>query len=210
VLSRQQYIQDTRSTPIFAKLYNLLVSIEKEIEESLPQFQELILSLNNDERPTAEASAARKRLVEAFAHYDTAAKRIRDLPCTRGSSQDRVQTAILTRANLFLQKHMFPLQSLPKPARKTNSGSSTPSTSTLALNETTIDPDSELAHALQPLLEQEALLETFVHEATAKRKFEDAQILRENLKEIRGEIDRIVANAEREQVRGKGKGKGRT
>ena len=65
---------------------------------------------SNDERPTAEASAARKRLVEAFAHYDTAAKRIRNLPCTRGSSQDHVQTAVLARANLFLQKNMFPLQ----------------------------------------------------------------------------------------------------
>jgi len=192
---------------MFAKLYNLLINIEKEIEDSLPQFQELLLSLNNDERPTAEASAARKRLVEAFAHYDTAAKRIRSLPCVRGSSQDRVQMAVLSRANLFLQKNMFPLQSLPKSTRKTDSGSSTPSTPTLALNETTIDPDSELAHALQPLLEQEALLETFVQEATARRRFEDAQTLRENLKEIRGEIDRIVANAEREQARGKGKGR---
>jgi len=36
-----------------------------------------------------------------------------------------------------------------------------PSTSTLALNETTIDPDLEPAYALHPLLEQEALLETF-------------------------------------------------
>lgn len=130
---------------MFAKLYNvrkpltgqsgangrplqLLINIEKEIEDSLPQFQELLHSLkfvshcsllvsililpqfSNDERPTAEASAARKRLVEAFAHYDTAAKRIQSLPCPRGSSQDRVQTAILTRANLFLQKNMFPLQ----------------------------------------------------------------------------------------------------
>jgi hypothetical protein len=99
----------------------------------------------------------------------------------------------------------LPMQSLPKPARQENSNSSTPSTLTTPLNETTIDPDSELAHALQPLLEQEALLETFVQEATAKRKFEDAHILRENLKEIRGEIDRVVANAEREQARGKGK-----
>ena len=48
-------------------------------------------------------------------------------------------------------------------------------------------------------------METFVQEATTKRKFEDAQTLRDNLREIRGEIDRIVANAEREQVRGKGK-----
>jgi len=46
-----------------------------------------------------------------------------------------------------------------------------------------------------------------VQEATAKRKFEDAQTLRENLTEIRGEIDRIFANAEREQSRGKGKGR---
>ena len=102
------------------------------------------------------------------------------------------------------------IQSLPKPARRENSGSSTPSTPstpTLALNETTIDPDSELAHALQPLLEQEALLETFVQEATAKRRFEDAQTLRDNLKEIRGEIDRVVTNAEREQAHGKGKGR---
>jgi rabenosyn-5 len=68
---------------------------------------------SNDERPTVEASAARKRLVEAFAHYDTAAKRIRNLPCAMGSSQDRIQTAILTRANLFLQKNMFPLQVRP-------------------------------------------------------------------------------------------------
>ena len=99
------------------------------------------------------------------------------------------------------------MQTLPKPARQTNSSSSTTSTLTLPLNETTIDPDSELAHALQPLLEQEALLETSVQEATSKRKFEDAQILRDNLREIRGEIDRVVANAERGQARGKGKGR---
>ena len=91
--------------------------------------------------------------------------------------------------------------------RKTDSGSSTPSTPTLALNETTIDPDPELAHALQPLREQEALLETFVQEVTAKSKIEDARISRENLKEIRGEIDRIFSNAEREQAREKGKGR---
>lgn len=58
-----------------------------------------------------------------------------------------------------------------------------------------IDPDSELAHALQPLLEQEALLESFVDEAKAHRKFEDAKTLKSNLHEIQAEIDKIVANA---------------
>ena len=69
-------------------------------------------SNGHEDRPTTEVTMARKRLVEAFAQYDALAKRIRMLPCPQGqnSSQDRIQTAILTRANLFLQKNMFPLQ----------------------------------------------------------------------------------------------------
>lgn len=59
-----------------------------------------------------------------------------------------------------------------------------------------IDPDSVLALTLQPLLEQEVLLESFVEEAKARRKFEDAKTLKANLSEIRIEIDRIVANAD--------------
>jgi 2',3'-cyclic-nucleotide 2'-phosphodiesterase (5'-nucleotidase family) len=45
------------------------------------------------------------------------------------------------------------------------------------------------------LLEQEALLESFVEEAKAHRKFEDAKTLKSNLNEIQAEIDKIVANA---------------
>jgi rabenosyn-5 len=65
-----------------------------------------------DDQPTKEASAARKRILEAFTQYDALAKRMRKLPCPNGpgSSQDRVQQAIQARANIFLEKHMFPLQ----------------------------------------------------------------------------------------------------
>ena len=49
-----------------------------------------------------------------------------------------------------------------------------------------------MAQELQPLLEQEALLEGFVAEANAQRKFEDAKALKANLKEIRAEITRIM------------------
>jgi hypothetical protein len=66
---------------------------------------------SSDARPTVEASAARKRLLDAFAQYDALAKRIRSLPTSGpASSQDRVLAAVHTRANIFLQKHMFPLQ----------------------------------------------------------------------------------------------------
>jgi hypothetical protein len=75
--------------------------------------------------------------------------------------------------------------------------------------DTTIDPDSELAYALQPLSEQEALLETFVQEAKARRKFEDAQTLKANLEELRAEIDRILVNADRGNRSGSKGKKGR-
>lgn len=67
---------------------------------------------SQDDAPTKEASSLRKRLLEDFAHYDALAKRIRKIPTPngKGSSQERVQLAIGSRANIFLQKNMFPLQ----------------------------------------------------------------------------------------------------
>ncbi|KAJ7684628.1 FYVE zinc finger-domain-containing protein [Mycena polygramma] len=190
VLLRQQYHQQGVHVPTFVKLYEAFVVLEKEIEDSLPQFQELILTLNHDSQPTKEASAARKRLLEAFAQYDSLAKRIRNLPTAngRGSSEERVQIAVLTRANLFLQKNMFPLQSLPTPKKHAKAAAVEDSD-----DASFIDPTSETALTLQPLLEQEALLETFVEEAKAQRKFEDAKTLRVNLGEIRAEIERVLA-----------------
>ena len=94
-------------------------------------------------------------------------------------------------------------QSLPKP-KKPSSHTSSPSPSPVPPSQ--IDPDSQIAHFLQPLLEQEALLESFVEEAKAHRKFEDAKTLKQNLGEIRAEIDRVLKNAEGEgAVAGKAK-----
>jgi len=70
------------------------------------------MSNSRNGRATKDASATRKRLLEAFTHYDALAKRIQKLPCPNGagSSQERVQVAVMTRANSFLQKNMFSLQ----------------------------------------------------------------------------------------------------
>lgn len=201
--------------------FKKLVVLEKDIEDALPQFQELVLSfsfarfslllyLNPDKSHStsnssqnAPSTTMRKRLLDSFGEYDRLAKRIGQLPVPRGGSQDRVQSAILMRANLFLQKNMFPLQvravhliwspsrgllmflgkTLPKPQKQSSADS--PRTHV-------VDADSQLAHRLQPLLEQEALLESFVEEARAQRKFEDARTLKANLGEIRGEIERIA------------------
>ncbi|RDX56563.1 hypothetical protein OH76DRAFT_1336518 [Lentinus brumalis] len=199
VLLRQEYRQEMGAVPLFSRLYDAFISLEKEIEDELPLFQEIIVNLSKQERPSPEAAAARKRLLEAFAQYDALAKRIRKLPCPPGSSQDRIQAAILNRANIFLQKHMFPLQTLPKPKKAGSPSAGSPAPP----EDQIIDPDSEVARVLQPLLEQEALLETFVEEAKAHRKFEDLRTLKNNLREIRAEIERILANAEEQTAAGK-------
>ncbi|KAF8654211.1 hypothetical protein AX16_003737 [Volvariella volvacea WC 439] len=203
VLLRQQYFQEMTHIPVFVKLYDVFILLEKEIEDALPKFQELVLSLSHDTAPSKEASAARKRILEAFAQYDALAKQIRALPCPNGagSSQDRVQLAIMMRARLFLEKNMLPLQSLP--SNRNASKQSTPVTQDSEQE----DPYTDIAHILQPLLEQEALLESFVEEATAQRKFEDVKSLKSNLKEIRAEIKRLV-DAEEDKSHRRGKGGG--
>ncbi|KAF8797914.1 hypothetical protein BYT27DRAFT_7228531 [Phlegmacium glaucopus] len=200
ILLRHQYEQQIQVVPPFVNLYKNFIDLEMEIEESLPKFQELILNLNHNDQPTKEASAARKRLLDSFAHYDKVSKKIRGLQCPSGagSSQDRVQMAIMTRANLFLQKNMFPLQSLPTPRSSTSNSATSKSlraaTGTDASN-LFVDMDSVQAKQLQPLLEQETLLESFIEEAQAQRKFEDLKALKINLAEIRQEIERLLAEA---------------
>lgn len=61
----------------------------------------------------SEAAKVRRRLIDSFAQYDTAARRIRDLP-TQSASQARLQKAIYQQASNFLHLHMLPLKSLPK------------------------------------------------------------------------------------------------
>ena len=51
--------------------------------------------------------------MDAFAQYDVAARRIRDLP-TDSTAQQRLQRAVYQQATNFLHLHMLPLKTLPK------------------------------------------------------------------------------------------------
>jgi rabenosyn-5 len=244
IIMRQQFQQEFTTAPTFVRLYDAFISLEAEIEDSLPQFQEMVLTLNNSDSPdlgsggqdSKTLSAVRKRLLGSFAQYDALAKKIHSvtLPSqdgrsrsTRASaidgpgSQERVVMAIMMRANLFLQKNMVPLQSLPGPKSRPQPMSPSGSASGLPdpnasssgkpghTNRDLIDPDSTLALGLQPLLEQEALLESFVEEASAHRKFEDAKTLKSNLREVRDEISRVLREGGVEVESGGGRKAGR-
>lgn len=139
IVRKRQYMMDDEPLPVFIKLYEALMRVQKEIEQSLPEFQEMVLGLQKQDQTAALGSSiranielqrdavhARKQLLANFATYDELAKRIRALPVgdkadTTGggdAAQERIQHAIFTRANLFLQQNMLPLQSLPKPGSK--------------------------------------------------------------------------------------------
>ncbi|KAG8990861.1 carboxypeptidase Y-deficient [Tulasnella sp. 427] len=206
VVQRHQFALDTVTAPAFSRLHKALLLVEQQIEESLPQFQEAFVNAKDDTQGQRSIAATRKDMLEMFAQYDTIAKRIRALPSAPGTSQDKLQNAVMTRASLFLQQNMFPLKRLaavsstkPRQSSSQNSSASESTNEPLTPNGRTtsgflsfVDQDSALAHSLQPLLEQEALLESYVDEAMQARKFEDAQTLKFNLDEIRAEIERIA------------------
>ncbi|PWN98937.1 FYVE-domain-containing protein [Tilletiopsis washingtonensis] len=159
-----------------------------------------------------EAAQARKALLTNFANYDALAKRIRRLPvedaeggadedggaAPREGAQERLQEAIWTRANLFLQQNMFPLQSLPKLGAqkgksKTNgTHSPTPSTSSLASltpeELSLLGPNAE--EELEALQEQLAQLEAWAAKAQQARKLDDAKTLRASAEEVAREVRR--------------------
>jgi len=184
-LLRKQYELDSRAVPFYLRLYKELIDLEKSIEEDLAEYEEL---LGSENQPSSMKSM-RENLLANLADYENLAKEIRHLPIKGevGGSQDRIQKAIAVRAGLFLQKKMLPLkiptkeiQPHPDGDMEEHEGGSPPAY-----------PNADLASKLQPLLEQEAVLESFIDEARARRKFDDVQSLTVSLKEIRAEIGRL-------------------
>ncbi|WFC96798.1 carboxypeptidase Y-deficient [Malassezia brasiliensis] len=185
--------------------YRALQQLQREINEALPEFHEMLLGLQKKDANTtlassmqdsralqADAAQARKELLVRFTRYDQLARKLRALPPTldgqTSATQERLQLAIYTRATLFLQKNMFPLQSLPNlDARRTEQAPAPAPTG----------PSASAAHndALAVLAEQEALLGAYLAEAVKTRNLDDVKTLRANRDEVRAEIARMRAHA---------------
>ncbi|GAA6026987.1 hypothetical protein JCM8097_006018 [Rhodosporidiobolus ruineniae] len=220
---RQQLKTLPVRTPTWLKLYEVLVQLEKEIDATLPEFEELAITLQNPASAMASAappSAAhakslRKRLLTDLASYDTISKRIRDLPLPPsapvGGSQDRLQRALAARGTLYLSEKLGLLRSLgnveelggngggkKKDKEKEKEEPHTVKTLASLLGKEEMDkvnekvgPELEAAAQLQVLLEQEALVKSYVDDANSRRQFEDAAALQMSLDELRAEIQRL-------------------
>ncbi|CAI7673178.1 unnamed protein product [Penicillium pancosmium] len=118
LFDRRDFEADITHKPPEARSYDNLIQFERGIRLHLPKFQKLLSALQDPRRPPssaqiADASKVRKRLMDSFAKYDVAARRIRDLP-TNSPTQQRLQKAIYQQASSFLHLHMLPLKALPK------------------------------------------------------------------------------------------------
>jgi hypothetical protein len=118
LFDRRDFEEDRMRRPPDVRAYENLVQFERGIKLLQPKFQRLLAALQDPRKPPSagqlsEASKVRRRLIDSFAQYDTAARRIRDLP-TQSPTQARLQKAIYQQASNFLHLHMLPLKSLPK------------------------------------------------------------------------------------------------
>ncbi|EKV16191.1 Vacuolar segregation protein (Pep7), putative [Penicillium digitatum PHI26] len=118
LFDRRDFKADTTRKSPEMRAYENLAQFERGIRLHLPRFQKLLTALQDPMRPPssaqiADASKVRKRLIDSFAQYDFAARRIRDMP-TQSPTQQKLQKAIYQQASNFLHLHMLPLKSLPK------------------------------------------------------------------------------------------------
>ncbi|KAK4688849.1 rabenosyn-5, partial [Tremellales sp. Uapishka_1] len=196
-VSRKQKISDRHRVTPFARLYTALRSLQSEIEEVLPDFEEQMLVISSSsavpEEPPAETLALHKQLLTLFTTYDQLAKRIVKLPCEPESSQEVVQGAVGRAAAGFLSKEMGKVQALPKLQNRSKKSKELVVLETTLAEQLKFDDaeGQDLAMILQPLLEQEAQLEAYIADANAQRKYEDGKALAEALEEIRAEIGRL-------------------
>ncbi|CAI4213109.1 unnamed protein product [Parascedosporium putredinis] len=157
-----------------------------------------------------EASKIRKRLIDSFAKYDLASRRMRDLRTT-SDQQLRLQKAVYAAASSFLHANMLPLKSSPSSPSPSSShlsplrnGGGPSSTSAVDASETASQASetSTIVSALETeekglrerlvvLDEQRFMVKQMVDAARDARRFEEVTALSRNLDELDEEIDRV-------------------
>jgi len=218
VFSKKDFAAEASHKPADQRSYENLLQFERGIRLLLPNFQRLLMALQDPDKPPSqqtltEASKVRKRLIDSFGKYDLAAKRIRDLP-TKSPAQAKLQKAIYQQSANFLSIHMLPLKSLPKILKHASphgfSSNGLPSngrSALAAIKYNDIDSASqissssavsameaeekELRERLIVLEEQKFLVADMVADAKKARRFDEVTALSGNLDDLSREIDSV-------------------
>jgi rabenosyn-5 len=141
IFSSRDFAASLAHRPPDQRAYETLRQFERGIRQLLPSFHRALLALQpevkesgevdlNKPPPThaqiQEASKIRKRLIDSFTKYGSAAKRLRDLPANN-PTQQRLQVAVYASASTFLHTNMLPLKNLPQLLRHRSTPSSSSS-----------------------------------------------------------------------------------
>ncbi|PKS05957.1 hypothetical protein jhhlp_007790 [Lomentospora prolificans] len=134
IFARRDFEASLATKPPDQRAYETLRQFERGIQQLMESFQRSLLHLQpEDPTPThlsssalarqppshaqiKEASKIRKRLIDSFAKYDLASRRMRDLKTT-SEQQLRLQKAVYAAASAFLHANMLPLKSVPQMLR---------------------------------------------------------------------------------------------
>lgn len=224
IFSKSDFARELALRPPDQRAYENLIQFERGIRLLTPKFQRLLLTLQDPDKPPspsqlADATKVRKRLMEAFAQYDVAARRIRDLP-TDSPTQERLQKAVYSQATTFLHLHMLPLKSLPKIMKHASPAGARPSAGPLAAIKaepsTHLSPgprpglaesrgssassaqvtaleaeEKELRERLIVLEEQKFFVSEMIADANKRRRFDEVGSLAQNVEDLSREIDQI-------------------
>lgn len=156
--------------------------------------------------------------MDAFAQYNVAARRLRDLP-TVSPTQQQLQRAIFQQATSFLHIHMLPLKALPKimkhasahgvgvgsverpllngqgggalkPGLQGEHDSVSQASSNSAISALEAE-EKGLRERLIVLEEQLFLVKEQIVVANKRRKFDEVSSLAQNVEDLSQEIDRV-------------------
>ncbi|KAL7754202.1 Pre-mRNA-splicing factor sap61 [Sorochytrium milnesiophthora] len=209
VIKQQRPNELSADSKQLIKQYETIRQRRSEVADAIIKFNELVLNLRKGSKRTEDervmqkqyqrAAAYRQQLVSWFGEIETASKRINMLPKT-STCLKRLHQNILLATNQYLQTHMLALSLLPSPAamkakhKQGNSGSSQtgstqgPSSSTSSQSAKPDEQTLQKEQHLQVLVEQYTQLEHFLKEASQRRRFEEAQSLKENMNELSAAI----------------------
>lgn len=237
IFSRRDFVSTVTLKPPDVRAYENLIQFERGIRLMLPKFQRLLTTLqfvfypvmttikltthrDPDKAPSpaqlADASRVRKRLMDSFAQYNVAARRLRDLP-TVSPTQQKLQKAVFQQATFFLHVHMLPLKALPKIMKHASaygmgsneriSAKDRPNGALAAIKYNDVDTTSQassssavsaleaeeklLRERLIVLEEQSFLVKEQIVDANKRRKFDEVSSLAQNVEDLGKEIDHV-------------------
>ncbi|TPX37566.1 hypothetical protein SmJEL517_g00670 [Synchytrium microbalum] len=208
VFRRREQILEAANQPAVMKICQAVARYRNFIEELLPKFNTLVVNMVGrkvavEDRDYQLALRYRKNLLDYFSQLDALGKKAKALP-SKTSSTARLHQNIYMATSQYLQANMYTLQLMPKvfkdqpqlPSKSINEvvGNGHAPESIGKLRVLTGAEKAELESckgSLNVLLEQVANVETFIADATKKRRFEDASSLKESLEELKKEIDGV-------------------